>query len=382
MSLRNGCRRMRCLAILLYLVMACALPSLAEQSAPPPQKEAAVAVLFTNDVHCHYDRDIGYDGLMLYKKELEQRYAGVLLVDAGDAIQGAPLGAISGGEEPICLMNAVGYDVATLGNHEFDFGFDVLDRLQEELNCGYICANFCTADREPVYAPYKIIESGGMRVAFISADTPEIIYDARPLGATATIMWIRYRNYGLEPDRQSALVMMGAILSDTNNLQSNTTTSADREAIKALARLAGISDVDAFYQSMFRASLSYEGMTDEQVFLSNYKEYESGGTKYAIGCVNAFDEADAKDLAERMRRVIPSAAPEMDMAFAQISAFHDDVDFSYIVPSGDAAAEVLEAAFGDRAVFDGTSYVFKPGISRKQVLVPAITEVLEAHPTE
>lgn len=159
MSLRNGCRRMRCLAILLYLVMACALPSLAEQSAPPPQKEAAVAVLFTNDVHCYYDRDIGYDGLMLYKKELEQRYAGVLLVDAGDAIQDAPLGAISGGEEPIRLMNAVGYDVATLGNHEFDYGFDVLDRLQEELNCGYICANFCTADGEPVYAPYKITES-------------------------------------------------------------------------------------------------------------------------------------------------------------------------------------------------------------------------------
>ena len=69
MSLRNGCRRMRCLAILLYLVMACALPSLGEQSAPPPQKEAAVAVLFTNDVHFYYDRDIGYDGLMLYKKE-------------------------------------------------------------------------------------------------------------------------------------------------------------------------------------------------------------------------------------------------------------------------------------------------------------------------
>ena len=159
MSLRNGCRRMRCLAILLYLVMACALPSLAEQSAPPPQKEAAVAVLFTNDVHCYYDRDIGYDGLMLYKKELEQRYAGVLLVDAGDAIQGAPLGAISGGEEPIRLMNAVGYDVATLGNHEFDYGFDVLDRLQEELNCGYTCANFCTADGEAVYAPYKITES-------------------------------------------------------------------------------------------------------------------------------------------------------------------------------------------------------------------------------
>ena len=123
-------------------------------------------------------------------------------------------------------------------------------------------------------------------------------------------------------------------------------------------------------------------MTDEQVFLSNYKEYESGGTKYGNGCVNACDEADAKELAERMRRAIPSAAPEMDMAFAQISAFHDDVNVSYIVPSGDAAAEVLETAFGDRAVYDGTSYVLRPGVSRKQALVPAITEVLEAHPRE
>ena len=173
MSLRNGRRQMLGLVILLCLVTACALPSLAEPPAAPPQKDNAVAVLFTSDVHCYYDRDIGYDGLMLYKKELAQRYADVLLVDAGDAIQGAPLGAISGGEEPIRLMNAVGYDVATLGNHEFDYGFDVLDRLQEALNCGYICANFCTADGEPVYAPYKIIESGGMRVAFNGADTPD-----------------------------------------------------------------------------------------------------------------------------------------------------------------------------------------------------------------
>lgn len=290
------------------------------------------------------------------------------------------------------LLRQLGYDArpVVLGelNNETKFilesaGLEAPERLEDASGCNMILVDHSeytqSAEGLKDARIIAIVDHHGDGAVTTGN---QIIYDARPLGATATIMWIRYRNYGLEPDRQSALVMMGAILSDTNNLQSNTTTSADREAIKALARLAGISDVDAFYQNMFRASLSYEGMTDEQVFLSNYKEYESGGTKYAIGCVNAYDEADAKDLAERMRRVIPSAAPEMDMAFAQISAFHDDVDFSYIVPSGDAAAEVLEAAFGDRAVFDGTSYVFKPGISRKQVLVPAITEVLEAHPTE
>ena len=212
----------------------------------------------------------------------------------------------------------------------------------------------------------------------------QLIYDARPLGSTATIIWIRYRNYGLEPDRQTALVMMGAILSDTGNLQSNATTFADREALKALSKTAGISDTDAFYQEMFKASLSYAGMTDEEIFYSDYKEYESNGRQYSIGCINVYDEAGAQEMAERMKALIPStlAAAGMDMAFAQISIFHDDLSITYLVPSDPAAAEVIEAAFGDTAVFDGTSYVLTPGISRRQVLVPAITDVLEAYPKE
>ena len=212
----------------------------------------------------------------------------------------------------------------------------------------------------------------------------QLIYDARPLGSTATIIWIRYRNYGLEPDPQTALVMMGAILSDTRNLQSDTTTFADREALKALSKTAGISDTDAFYQGMFKASLSYDGMTDEEIFYSDYKEYEGGGRRYSIGCINMYDEAGAQEMAERMKALIPSALADtgMDMAFAQISIFHDDLSVTYLVPSDPAAAEVIEAAFGDTAEFDGTSYILKPGISRKQVLVPAITDVLESHPKE
>ena len=136
-------------------------------------KDPSIAILFTNDVHSYYDRDIGYDGLMLYKEELEQQYEHVILVDAGDAIQGAPIGAISQGKEIIRIMNEAGYDIAILGNHEFDYGLEVLDDLGEQLECSYICANFCTADGETVYAPAKILKCGDTSVAFISADTPE-----------------------------------------------------------------------------------------------------------------------------------------------------------------------------------------------------------------
>ena len=211
-----------------------------------------------------------------------------------------------------------------------------------------------------------------------------LIYDARPLGSTATIIWIRYRNYGIEPDPKTAYAMVGSILSDTRNLQSNATTFADREALKTLSLLAGISDTDALYQELYLASISYDGMTDKEIFFNDYKEYERGGKKFGIGCVNAYDEAGAGNLVERMTNVFSSddAPNGMDMSFAEISIFHDGISVSYLVPSNEAAAEVIEAAFGNDAVYDGVSYRLEPGISRKQVLVPAITDILEAYPKE
>ena len=71
--------------------------------------------------------NIGYDGLVLYKKELEQRFEHVFLVDCGDAIQGAAIGTVSKGRAILQMMNAAGYDVTTLGNHAFDFGIEVLE---------------------------------------------------------------------------------------------------------------------------------------------------------------------------------------------------------------------------------------------------------------
>ena len=144
----------------------------AEFPAGDPDDVAAV-ILHTNDVHVGYQDNIGYDGLALYKKELEGKYEHVLLVDAGDAIQGAALGAMSKGEEIIKMMNYVGYDIAVPGNHEFDFGFEVLDDCSEQLSCGYTCANFCTPDGEPVFQPWRILEAGDLKIGFVGVVTPD-----------------------------------------------------------------------------------------------------------------------------------------------------------------------------------------------------------------
>ena len=81
-----------------------------------------IVILYTNDAHCAVDENIGYGGVALYKDQMEAQTPYVTLVDAGDAIQGAPIGTLSDGGYLIDIMNEVGYDFAVPGNHEFDYG--------------------------------------------------------------------------------------------------------------------------------------------------------------------------------------------------------------------------------------------------------------------
>jgi len=164
-----------CLAASLFmcLTVGAGAETPAAYSAGNPEDVAAV-ILHTNDVHVAFQDNIGYDGLALYKKELEEQYDHVLLIDAGDAIQGAPIGAISKGAEPIRMMNRLGYDLAVTGNHEYDFGLMVLDDCAEALDCGYTCANFCTSDGETVFAPWRMLDAGELKIAFIGVVTPDV----------------------------------------------------------------------------------------------------------------------------------------------------------------------------------------------------------------
>ena len=71
-------------------------------------------------------------------------------------------------------MNYVGYDVATLGNHEFDFGTDALMDCVEAFDGTYVCANFCTSDGIPILDAYKILDAGDIKIGFIGVVTPEV----------------------------------------------------------------------------------------------------------------------------------------------------------------------------------------------------------------
>ena len=144
-------------------------------------KSDDIVVLYTNDVHCGIDDSIGYAGLAAYKADKLKETKNVVLVDAGDAIQGDLAGALSKGDYIVDIMNQVGYDVAVPGNHEFVFGMDQFLALTKKSNAKYISSNFTdTKANKTVFDPYVIKELGGKKVAFVGISTPESITKSTP----------------------------------------------------------------------------------------------------------------------------------------------------------------------------------------------------------
>ncbi len=164
-----------CLSVLMVLSLATGL------SFPARAADQDIVILYTNDVHCGIDEKIGYAGLSLYKKEMKAQTPYVTLIDAGDAIQGAPIGTLSDGGYIIDIMNQVGYDFAVPGNHEYDYGMPRFLELAGKLNCGYYSSNFIDLKTNtPVFAPYKMFTYGNTKVALVGATTPESFTKSTP----------------------------------------------------------------------------------------------------------------------------------------------------------------------------------------------------------
>lgn len=165
------------LACFLALTLLLIAPALAEETAPVFQQD--VVILFTSDVHCGVESNFGYAGLALVRDAYERAGNHVLLVDNGDSIQGEPVGTMTSGEANVKLMNAVGYDIATMGNHEFDYGMDRFFELTKMADFPYISCNF-NKDGELQFAPYVIKEFDGVKIAFVGINTPKTLTSSTP----------------------------------------------------------------------------------------------------------------------------------------------------------------------------------------------------------
>ncbi len=136
-------------------------------------------VLYTNDIHANINK---FPLLAAYKGELLSDGTGVITVDAGDAIQGEAVATLTKGGSVVDIMNKVGYDYATLGNHEFDYEVPrILEIAESEAQYEYLCANFydILADKT-AFAPYAIKGINGIKIAFVGISTPETYSKSTP----------------------------------------------------------------------------------------------------------------------------------------------------------------------------------------------------------
>lgn len=129
-----------------------------------------VVIVFDNDVHGHVE---GYPKISALKHEMLRKTKYVTMVSLGDYAQGGALTSISHGQYAVDIMNRVGYDIATIGNHEFDYGLDQLKTLTDCLSARTIVSNYRNLRTgELVFAPYCIRRYGQMKVGFIGAVAP------------------------------------------------------------------------------------------------------------------------------------------------------------------------------------------------------------------
>ena len=171
------------IAVVIAMMPAMAFAEGTEPSviAPAPTKSNDIVILATSDVHCAVDDNIGYAGLAAYKKQMEEQYNYVALVDAGDAIQGGPIGTLSKGTYLRDIMDEMGYDVRVPGNHEFDYGMDqFLNEIAGKAATKYISCNFVDKANKPVFDAYVIKEYGDKKVAFVGICTPETFTKSTP----------------------------------------------------------------------------------------------------------------------------------------------------------------------------------------------------------
>lgn len=167
------------ITVLLALILTFPVTAFAAET-----ESLGVVILHTNDVHCGFEADdstFGAADLAAYKARLESEGYDVILADAGDFVQGGVIGTLSDGEYPMQIMNELGYDVAIPGNHEFDFGMDNFLKLANEAKFPYISVNFTDLrTNEKPFSAYKIIEAGGLKIAFIGLTTPETPSSSTP----------------------------------------------------------------------------------------------------------------------------------------------------------------------------------------------------------
>ncbi|MBQ7992300.1 MAG: putative manganese-dependent inorganic diphosphatase [Solobacterium sp.] len=207
----------------------------------------------------------------------------------------------------------------------------------------------------------------------VTTDLP-IEYRNHRCGCTCTIVTTLFKEAGLEPEPQIAGIMMSAILSDTLNFKSATTTQEDKDTVAYLAKIAGIDDVQAYAREMLGASVALKDSSPHEILNRDLKNYEIGKYKFAIGQTNYGRIEEVQSILPEFKANMEKeqAAGKLDlMVMLFTDVMGEGSQFIFYGPLSEIMKDVIETQFDDHSGFDPKI------ISRKQQLMPKLSELIK-----
>lgn len=207
----------------------------------------------------------------------------------------------------------------------------------------------------------------------VQTDAP-IEYRNHKCGSTCTILSEIYQENGLLPDHDMSGLLLSAILSDTLNLKSATTTNEDQITVRWLAERAGVTDVDAYAREMLGASIALTDASPHDILTRDLKAYEIGRFRFAIGQTNYSHMEEVQKILPQFRENLKKEQAEHKLDL-MVMLFTDVMGagslFVYYGPLSYVLTDLIKTKFDDHSGFDPNI------ISRKQQLMPKLSEILK-----
>ena len=202
-----------------------------------------------------------------------------------------------------------------------------------------------------------------------------VFFRNQPLGSTCTIIYLMYKEYGVEINKTIAGLLLAAILSDTLMFRSPTCTNIDKKAGEELSKIAGV-DYEAFAKEMFHAGSNLSGKTATEILHQDFKKFTVDDLTIGIGQINSMSAEELVDIKEKIQPELSKVADDdgLDMLFFMLTDIISES--SEVVFAGAKAQHTLNAAFGVN--IDGDSARLPGVVSRKKQLLPNIVEAIQS----
>ena len=202
-----------------------------------------------------------------------------------------------------------------------------------------------------------------------------VFFRNQPLGSTCTIIYLMYKEYGVEIDKTTAGLLLAAILSDTLMFRSPTCTNIDKKAGEELSKIAGV-DYEEFAKEMFHAGSNLSGKSATEILHQDFKKFTVDDLTIGIGQINSMSAEELVDIKDKIQPELSKVADDdgLDMLFFMLTDIISES--SEIIFAGAKAQHTLNAAFG--VSIDGDSAKLPGVVSRKKQLLPSIVEAIQS----